>query len=474
MGSAPMAGVVSRRAFLARAGAVGLGVAVGGPILWRQTAVAASEQAAGIHLGYGGDPARQMAVSWSTSGPVARPVVEIGLDPSYGLTVPADSRTAPDVGTVYHHGIVGALDPGTTYYYRVRHDGADPVTGTFHTAPANAGSFRFATFGDMGVTAGAATNVAQIAAASPAFAFVVGDLCYADLSGGTGAPLPYDPKLWDAWLAQIAPSAATVPWMATVGNHEMERNGGELGYSPYLARFALPGNGVTGGAVTYAIRYRNVALVALDGNDASYEIPRNNGYLGAAQDGWLRTTLAALRADKRVDFIVVGFHNCMYCSNLVHASDGGNRRRWEPLFDEYSVDLVVNGHNHGYERTHGVRSGRVVTDAPSGATIDSALGTTYLTAGGGGQQEYPTSLYPSSYVVEEGGVKVPEVASWSSVRYLAHSIALVDVTPRDRNRVATMKITGRAKSGAVVDTITLRRQRSSGTSSATPILTAVP
>ena len=62
-------------------------------------------------------------------------------------------------------------------------------------------------------------------------------------------------------------------------------------------------------------RWSNVAFVALDANDVSYEITKNQGYTGGAQQPGSATTLAALRADPAIDFIVVGFHHCMYCSN---------------------------------------------------------------------------------------------------------------------------------------------------------------
>jgi hypothetical protein len=467
-------GVISRRTFLAGTAAAAGGLAVTGPTLWLPPARAAAPPVAGVHLGFGTDPSRAMAVSWSTAAGVAAPVVEIGVDGTFGRTVAPETRSAPGVGTVYHHAVVGGLDPGETYTYRIRHDGGDPVAGTFTTAPANPNvGFRFATFGDMGVSEGAKANLEHIRRAQPAFCFVVGDLCYADLSGGTSAlsVLPHDPGIWDRWFTQIQPSAASVPWMSTVGNHEMERDAGDLGYRGYLARFALPANGVVPSGftaadrVTYWFRYGNVAFVALDGNDASYEIDRNHDYLGRDQDAWLDATLAALRADTGVDFIVVGFHNCMYCSNLFHGSDGGNRRRWESILERHGVDLVVNGHNHSYERTHPLRGGAPVAEAGNGSTVDSSKGTTYLTAGGAGQAEYPTSAHPVSYVVAErvpglyGGVRVPELATWSSVRHLAHSVAVVDVTPRDRDGVATMTLTGLAKvGGTVIDRVTLRRQ----------------
>ncbi|HEX3790464.1 MAG TPA: hypothetical protein VHW44_21545 [Pseudonocardiaceae bacterium] len=43
---------------------------------------------------------------------------------------------------------------------------------------------------------------------------------------------------------------------------------------------------------------------------------------------------------------------------------------WAPVLDKYRVDLVINGHNHGYERNDPIRGGVAATRAPTGSTID--------------------------------------------------------------------------------------------------------
>ena len=373
--------------------------------------------------------------------------------------VEAIDRTTQAISTVYHHAVVTGLDPGTTYQYRIQGDTSE-TRRTFSTAPADKRPFRFAMFGDMGVSQGALDNLARLAAAQPEFCFVVGDLCYADLSGGLEPlkALPYNPMIWDNWLQQIQGSASHIQWMSTVGNHEMERDGGELGYDNYLAKFLLPANGATGGPVTYHYRFGNVAFIAADGNDASWEITRNHEYLGRGQDDWLESVISSYRADRSIDFIVVGFHNCMYCTNAVHGSDGGNRARWQEKFERLGVDVVVNGHNHSYERTHPLKGGEPQTEALKDATVDSSLGTTYITAGGAGQAEYPTTTHPTGFVVTETGARVPEVATWSAVRYPGHSIAIVDVTHRDHDGNAAMTIRAIAKTGEEVDRVTLYRR----------------
>lgn len=442
---------LSRRRFLATA-AGGATVAVAGPVLWRRTGAVAAPPT-GVHLAYGADPTRQMTVSWSTPGPVESAVLEIGTDRRYGLVVPADSRPVRGTPTVYHHSTVGRLKPDRVYQYRVRHRGGVAAEGTFRTAPATVGPFRFTIVGDQGTSANAAAVTARIGALAPSFHVHVGDLCYAN-STGDGQAGVTDQTVWDRWFSGIERQSARVPWMPAVGNHEMEPGYGEHGYDGFHARFALPGNGVPGAPHTWSLRYGNVVVIGLDANDASYEFAHNRGWLGRAQDDWLRSTLTAARLDPRVDFVVVGFHHCVYCSNAVHGSDGGVRDRWAAIFDEFAVDLVVNGHNHSYERTHGVRGGRVVAAAPAGATIEPASqGTVYVTAGGGGQQSYPVGLFPTSYVVDESGTRIPELADWSAVRDFDYSVLVLDSDPALR----MLRLYAVRADGTVFDRLSLRR-----------------
>ena len=458
---------VPRRTIL-KAGLLGAGAIAAGPTLWQRPGFAATPPG-GRHLTFGSDPQRSMTVSWSTFEPVQNAVLDLGLDANYGTALAAETRTVAGTPTRYHHVPVVGLQPETTYHYRVRHDGGASDDGTFRTAPSTQGPFTFTAFGDQGVSDGAAQTTQTVIAANPAFHFHLGDLCYAFRTGtgnplkpappvGVLVPILTDQSVWDAWLAQIGPQAARAPWMTTVGNHEMEYGYGELGYDSYLARFVLPESGTPGAPSTYAFSYGNVGVIALDGNDVSYELSANRGYTGGAQDAWLEQTLAAMRADPTLDFIVAGYHNCSYCTNVVHASDAGPRERWGGLFDRYSVDLVINGHNHCYERTHPLRDGTVTREAAGGSTIAAATdGTTYITAGGGGQAAYQAALYPASYVTIVGGLRIPELAPWSATRYLNLSLLVIDVEPKDAHGVARMTIRAVRPGGEEIERVTLIR-----------------
>jgi len=127
------------------------------------------------------------------------------------------------------------------------------------------------------------------------------------------------------------------------------------------------------------------------------------GYSGGAQTAWLERTLAAGRGDPSVDWIIVQMHQCGCSSSATgNGSDLGIRQQWLPLFDRYQVDLVLNGHDHDYERSFPVRGADVdagheaatdavvntlrphpVTTTDSGV-FDTSQGTVHLTLGCGG------------------------------------------------------------------------------------------
>lgn len=429
---------VSRRRFLQGLGVAGAAVAAG-PTLWTRTA-SANEPPRGLHLSFGDDPQTSMNISWFTASVPARVRVEFGETTQYGTSIDADTVTYanpvdPPTTHQHHVSLVG-LAPATTYHYRVYNGDQVTADRTFTTAPATPEKFTFTAFGDHGSdpgvnvsraswgTAFSPVAVQRLAAVNPRFHVHAGDLSYS-----CGGPQ----SAWDAWLTQIDPVAGSIPWMATLGNHEMELGFGPQGYDGFRSRFRLPGNGIETreewSSTYYAFRYSNVAVVALDGNEAASEsgYDANQGYLNGVQDAWIDATLGALRADPKVDFIVVSFHNCMYCTDVVHGSDGGCRARWQPLFEKHQVDIVFNGHNHCYERTHPIKG----TDFTATREVDPARhGVVYFCVGGGGQlTARSASSWPLGIIHDEGGQRGHENALWRASRFEGYSMAVVESDP---------------------------------------------
>jgi hypothetical protein len=141
-----------------------------------------------------------------------------------------------------------------------------------------------------------------------------------------------------------------------------------------------------------------------------------------------------------------------------------------PLFEKYTVDLVINGHNHQYERTDVIKGNKVAKKLPIGGTAyPETDGVVYVTAGAAGRSLYAFSA-PLSYegnehdvesvasFVNVKGGKQNETVAWSRVRYLDYSFLRVDVTPAPRGRLATLTVRGIAESGDQVDHFTVARR----------------
>jgi hypothetical protein len=454
----------------------------------------------GRHISFGPDPSSTMNIAWQVASPVTNPFVRVGQEP-YGLgeRIPADIRNvvtpwADITGFIdsvppalsaaklpeeqyYVHASVGMLLPGTNYYYSIGHDGLDPtgatpgpLAGTFTTAPRGATPFTFTAFGDQGISYDAVATTNLIAAQSPAFHLHAGDVSYAENGGDGLLTDSYDPRAWDSYFAETALTASQIPWMIALGNHEMEPWYSPNGYGADIDRLDFPGNGPSVCPGTYSFRYGNAIFISLDANDVSYEIPANLGYSGGQQTAWLASTLAELRQDPSVDFIVVYFHHCAYCTCTTHGSEGGVQQYWTPLFDQYAVDLVINGHNHIYERTDPIKWGTPTTTAPIGSAINpTSQGTTYITAGGAGKSLYAFSAPDSyegditneasvtTYVNEPGGTADKETVTWSRVRYTGYCLLVGQVSPPDFRGSTTLTLRGLDENGNEVDRVTLTR-----------------
>lgn len=110
------------------------------------------------------------------------------------------------------------------------------------------------------------------------------------------------------------------------------------------------------------------------------------------------------------------------------------------------LDLVINGHNHPYERTDVIKAGAVTKKLPIGGTAyPEAEGVVYVTAGAAGRSLYSFTAplpyeghenevesVPSCINTKEG--KQNETVTWSRVRYLDYSFLRVDVKPAPKPR----------------------------------------
>jgi hypothetical protein len=150
------------------------------------------------------------------------------------------------------------------------------------------------------------------------------------------------------------------------------------------------------------------------------------GYSGGVQTAWLERTLAAGRRDDSVDWIIVQMHQCACSSSATgNGSDLGIRQQWLPLFDRYEVDLVLNGHDHDYERSFPVRGTDANLDDYGTDTADSKRRAKVFT-----RADRP-ALTSTPDVYARAAADAVEDAIWSARRDTStgYGIAVFDVDP---------------------------------------------
>ena len=478
----------------------------------------AAPAVAGLHLQFGADASSTIVVSWHTLEPVVRPRVLMGsLNGKLDRVVEAKQVHYVDAKAnrpVYaYHARIEHLRADTTYIYGALHDGATPEFSTVHTAPRGRARFIFTSFGDqgtptlgrrytppagvtianppyvndnMGSPAGADTT-AGVERLQPLFHLFNGDLSYANLAQDRVR------AWWDFW-GNNSRSARNRPWMPSPGNHENELGNGPIGYQAYQTYFSVPeaaGQTDLTRGLWYAFTVGAVRVVSLANDDIVYQDSGNSyvrGYSNGAQKAWLEQELAASRANKEIDWIIVCMHQvAISTADKSNGADLGVREEWSPLFDRYGVDLVVCGHEHHYERSHPIRgheANATLTPIPTSTdteVIDTQKGTVHMVIGGGGTSTPTNGFFfnpPQCRVVTAVGapdpvtgrrppVYVHEHAPWSAVRNAAHAygFAAFAVDPGDAPggfteiKVTYYDVVGLGGQLAPFETFTLRRRR---------------
>ena len=185
--------------------------------------------------------------------------------------------------------------------------------------PLERDSVRFAMIGDSGTGKPEQYEVAsqmlrQRATMPFAFVLMLGDNIY----GGHSAA-DFKKKFADPYRDLMGND---VKFYACLGNHDSPE---ERLYEPFSM----------GGKRYYSFRKGAVEFFALD-----------SSYMDPAQLDWLKQQLGNSSAPWKICF----FHHPLYSDGRFHGPDLDLRHRLEPIFHQYSVDVVFSGHEHVYER----------------------------------------------------------------------------------------------------------------------------
>lgn len=322
--------------------------------------VAGADPPVRVHLLLGEDGAHEVTVVWETTTTTVGGRVEVGVgSEALAWTIPGVSYLVG--GVRVHVARLCGLTAASSWTFRAGSEAGWSEPGSFVTAP-EAGvdePVRFAVMGDSRdgeETFGAL--MAQMQAQGVDFVVFTGD---AVVSGNSWSQ-------WSSWFDASPAGFLTLPMVFVPGNHEFN--------DQYWFALFPSHTGVGHQNVDYG----PVHLAAV--NDTA-----TTGNTMEAEALWLAADLAAATAP----WPVAAWHKPAVSSCKPHGEDPETVEWFLPVAEAApNVRLVVNGHNHNYERSVPLRGG----------VEESANGVVHLVSGGAGAPLY-TSSYGQVYTVVE-------------------------------------------------------------------------
>lgn len=348
-----------------------------------------------VHVGLAGPSDTSFVVGWRTDDATTVTRMLVGTDKA--AVEAANDATAKVALYAGHHILYGsALDgdnptrhhevhacglaPATSYHYKVGGPGGWSTVHTVSTGPTVGSSepLRIAVLGDSRNDPSVFAKIEEaLAGKGVDLQIFTGDAV------ATGAMQTQ----WNKWFESTSGSfsveamLASAPFMPVNGNHE----GLAINYP---AQFAMPQDLATNekaqGEEYYSFEYGNAHFIALN------DTPEAGALAATPQVAWLKADLSKVDR-KKTPWLFVMHHRSTYsCGN--HGSDLDLRKAWQPLFDEYKVDVVFSGHDHLYERSKPIRglsgsTGILAMAGPKGTPVKGS-GTLYVVTGGAGAPLY--------------------------------------------------------------------------------------
>ena len=256
-----------------------------------------------------------------------------------------------DKAGVFQYSVVfNDLIPDRIYAYRVGDDQAWSEWNQFKTAQDKPEPFTFLYFGD--VQEEVFSMCSQIFRAAfqkepeARFWLFAGDM----VDNGP------DDRLWGEFFSALGWISRTTPLVLAAGNHEYpdprkipadQRRITSL----WRPQFTLPENGPEGLEETvFSFDYQGVRVVVLNGNQKIQE-----------QALWLEGVLS----NNPQAWTIVVIHQPVYpiSQRKTHTDF---QHLLVPVFDRYSVDLALKGHDHGYARTVSLKNHQPVSEKEKG------------------------------------------------------------------------------------------------------------
>jgi predicted MPP superfamily phosphohydrolase len=251
---------------------------------------------------------------------------------------------------------------------------ASPSTSSSPSpSTATLSNFNFAAAGDWACTSHTTDTVNNIVDKVPELVLGLGDLSYEDTV--------------DCWLEIVEPIDDNMK--IAIGNHEVEE--GEPKLTQYMEHFGLTEQ-------YYSFDYQNVHFTVMS-DYLPYEA-------GSEQYTFVQNDLAKAAADPNIDWIVIVHHDQEYASTKIHEIPDENewKEAYHPLFEQYNIDLVLQGHQHNYQRTYPIKYDSDTPISPiiterNRSTNTNPEGQIFLTVGTAGASLHSLNGNKAPYLI---------------------------------------------------------------------------
>jgi predicted MPP superfamily phosphohydrolase len=344
-----------------------------------------------IRLSWTDDTSTTLTVTWTDdSDGTGQAEIRQGSQTPVAVNATTLDTGDSELDVTYEATFTG-LTPDSSYEYRVQSGGSwtDWIATRTAPVPGACTPFRFVAVGD-----GRGESVLGYYVQSQQWPGVMSYIAQEDpllvIHSGDYVREGDDAEQWAIELDDLPIITERAPFFLALGNHDDGPGEGQGAHFNKL--FAQPQNNPQNVEDYYSFVVGNVLFIAL--NTENFDMDE--------QIMWMETVLAAHQ--DAVDWRIVFFHRPIWSSGA-HGSNEEDVPRASamvPVLENYGVDLVLNGHDHDYERFHPSKGGytqpREINPLPhDNGTRGEADGVIYIVTGGAG-----ALVNPIFDVTEEG------------------------------------------------------------------------
>jgi hypothetical protein len=242
-------------------------------------------------------------------------------------------------------------------------------------------NFNFVTAGDFGCGDEPNKTINGMIKKQPELVVALGDLSY----NGSAA----------CWINSISQLDNNERVKIAFGEHDITRK--MVRFNTYMNHFNLT-------KPYYSFNHQNVHFLAM-ATAKNAVIPYRNG---SEQYNFIQEDLKNAHNNKSIDWVIVYTFRPLYSSVTEHYGDDVLPTTYHSLFDKYGVDIVLQAHNHNYQRTFPLRYNEsssapqynpIIADKDK-VEYKNPNGRLFLTVGTGGAEVYNFNAV-SPYVVEQ-------------------------------------------------------------------------